>query len=612
MPNPTLLDQQRQLLRAFRHARDQRQDVEQSARDRLRAELQQADEDLDRNERQAKQTRAQVEAQATERHRTERTAADAELATVRQETDARFQRVEAETTARYQAERQSADEALAEVQRQTKGRWTTQQADTSAVLEAKRREIGAEWEGRRAQAAGLLENAEKAIEYPRLALVAVKRGHLLPERAPDRDVALDERERLDPAPALANSSEAVKQAARAVESAAEELARWRVKRNWRIGAAAVAVVVVALLAGYLYMQWYNEQQRRVNAAFVAFQAPTWTAEAQAAQTAEVQTQRTAEAQAQQTAEAEAQQTVEAQAQQTAEAQQTAAAQARQTAEAEARQTAEAQATAYARATYEAQSRAATEAFAEELALLKERFDLDFVFVPAGDFNMGDGGQYTVYLDDYWIGLTEVTVEQYRRFAQAGGYDEPRWWTEAGWSYRQTRDISGPRCQENANLSFPQACVSWYEAVAYANWLSFESSLDVRLPTEAEWEKAARGTDGRTYPWGNQPPALLVRSQGNFRRNSGLEWSTVGRFPDGAGPYGALDMVGNVWEWTSSETSDYPYRADDGREEVEGNADRVGRGGSMISDLLWLSTFARNRVTPEHDGTDVGFRLVVVP
>lgn len=357
MPNPTLLDQQRQLLRAFRHARDQRQDVEQSARDRLRAELQQADEDLDRNERQAKQTRAQVEAQATERHRTERTAADAELATVRQETDARFQRVEAETTARYQAERQSADEALAEVQRQTKGRWTTQQADTSAVLEAKRREIGAEWEGRRAQAAGLLENAEKAIEYPRLALVAVKRGHLLPERAPDRDVALDERERLDPAPALANSSEAVKQAARAVESAAEELARWRVKRNWRIGAAAVAVVVVALLAGYFYVQWYNEQQRRVNAAFVALLAPTWTAEVQATQKAIAQA--TTDAQA--TLDAQAVATATAQAQATQWAHATVAVQVQATANAQATLDAQVQATVLANATAAAMHEATAQA-----------------------------------------------------------------------------------------------------------------------------------------------------------------------------------------------------------------------------------------------------------
>ena len=459
MSEPTLTDQQRQLLHAFRQAVSQRIENEKAADDRLRSEQRQADQDLARIKQGAEQQRTQAEVAANERYQTEIATAAAELARVRRKTQEKLQHTEAEAASGYSQGRQTADEAMAEVQRQTEERLNTQEADINAALEARRGEIEAEWQKRRAEAADLLKNTERTIRYPAFSLGTVNLGQLLPERAPDRDIILDERERLDPARALAESSKAANEAARAVERATNELGRWRVKRNWYIGAIAVAVLVVALFARNMYTQWYNEQQRQARIAFEAFMAPTWTAEVQAEQTAEAQ----------------------------------------------------------ARQAVEAQSRATAEAFTDELALLKRRFDLDLVFVPAGDFKMDDRSQYTVYLNDYWIGLTEVTVKQYQRFVEAGGYDEQAWWTKAGWDYRQTMNISGPRCQEGAVSKLPQPCVSWYEAIAYTNWLSHESGLNVRLPTEAEWEKAARGTDGRTYPWGNTIPAESgSRNQGYQR------------------------------------------------------------------------------------------------
>jgi formylglycine-generating enzyme required for sulfatase activity len=159
-----------------------------------------------------------------------------------------------------------------------------------------------------------------------------------------------------------------------------------------------------------------------------------------------------------------------------------------------------------------------------------------VFVPDGEFLMGSGDsdadadsdeqpQHSVYLDAYWIDQTEVTQATYARCVAEGKCTEPMHasaYAQAGYA------------------DHPVIGVTWFQASDYCAWAGR------RLPTEAEWEKAARGTDARLYPWGNTEPSSKVL---NFNRQAG-DTTAVGVYPAGASPYGALDMAGNVWEWVA--------------------------------------------------------------
>ncbi len=150
---------------------------------------------------------------------------------------------------------------------------------------------------------------------------------------------------------------------------------------------------------------------------------------------------------------------------------------------------------------------------------------EMVWVPAGEFIMGskhgwsgDTSERTVYLDGFWMYKFEVTVAQYRKFCKETNREMPA--TTATWRLR---------------TDYPIANVSWEDADAYAQWAG------AHLPTEAQWEKAARGTDGREWPWGSQRDDS--KCAGNGKRVH-----PVGSYPAGASPYGCMDMTGNVWEW----------------------------------------------------------------
>ena len=177
-----------------------------------------------------------------------------------------------------------------------------------------------------------------------------------------------------------------------------------------------------------------------------------------------------------------------------------------------------------------------------------------VLVPAGPFVMGqpekdflaedhEKPQREVYLSDYWIDAFPVTNARFTLFLAAGGYEQPHWWCPEGWAWKCRRRIGKPLLWGEAGwdgADQPVAGVSWYEADAYARWAGR------RLPTDAEWEKAARGTDRRRYPWGDDWPTALVA---NFNLNIGRT-TPVGQYAEGVSPYGCYDMAGNVNNWTS--------------------------------------------------------------
>lgn len=226
------------------------------------------------------------------------------------------------------------------------------------------------------------------------------------------------------------------------------------------------------------------------------------------------------------------------------------------------------------------------------ATVKTPIDFDWVEIPAGEFVMGSNDYddekppHTLYLPTYYIARTPLTNAQYQHYVRATGQPAPSHW----------EDGQIPKGKEN----HPVVYISWHDALAFCHW------ANVRLPTEAEWEKAARGTDGRIYPWGDSKPD---KSRANFYREVG-DTTPVGAYPKGASPYGVLDMAGNVWEWTSSLNMGYPYAADDGREDLNAEGRRVVRGGFWFDGPFFLRGAGRLWDSPDGRDYYLGVRLAV--
>jgi formylglycine-generating enzyme required for sulfatase activity len=228
-------------------------------------------------------------------------------------------------------------------------------------------------------------------------------------------------------------------------------------------------------------------------------------------------------------------------------------------------------------------------------------------VPAGEFLMGanDGNsdekpQHTVYLDFFWIMQTEVTNVQYGWCVAAGGCTAP------GSTASSTRSEYYGRTEY---ADYPMINVDWMQADAYCRWAGG------RLPTEAEWEKAARGTDGRIYPWGNEVPDARRANYATFASSVG-DTTSAGNYPSGASPYGALDMAGNVWEWTADWYDAYYYaRAPAPGRNPTGPASgdyRVLRGGGCDRYGSNLRVASRRSYYPTGMDDFVGFRCVAAP
>lgn len=177
-----------------------------------------------------------------------------------------------------------------------------------------------------------------------------------------------------------------------------------------------------------------------------------------------------------------------------------------------------------------------------------------VLVPAGPFIAGvpetdflsedhEKPERTVFLSPFWMDVYPVTNARFAKFVAAGGYEDLQWWCSAGWDWKSQSNTHRPLQWQEPGWDGPEqpvAGVSWYEADAYSRWAGR------RLPTDMEWEKAARSADGRRYPWGNDWPNS---NRANFNMMVGRT-TPVGLFPEGKSPYGCHDMGGNINNWTS--------------------------------------------------------------
>ena len=193
-------------------------------------------------------------------------------------------------------------------------------------------------------------------------------------------------------------------------------------------------------------------------------------------------------------------------------------------------------------------------------------------------------QTSVNLDGFWMMRTEVTNGQYKRCVEEAACSAP----------------NSARWDDPVYADHPVTGVTWHQANDYAAWVGG------RLPTEAEWEKACRGTEGRIYPWGDSDPTADLA---NYFPNVGGTTPVRKYSPQGDSPYGVADMAGNVWEWTSSQPQAYPYAAGDGREDRTGEAKRVLRGGAWYLSADFVRCASRFSYAPNFGHYDFGFRVV---
>ena len=228
---------------------------------------------------------------------------------------------------------------------------------------------------------------------------------------------------------------------------------------------------------------------------------------------------------------------------------------------------------------------------------KIQISFDWVEIPAGEFLMGsnpiapitsypdESPEHQIDLEEFFISAKPITNAQYEKFVASTGYKKPGHW------------IGGVVPQKKKE--HPVTYIDWNDANAFANWCG------ASLPSEAQWEKSARGSDGRLFPWGDEEP---TNEDANFGNSIG-DTTEVGTHKSGASIFGVLDLAGNVWEWTSSIHREYPYNSNDGREDVNLWGARVVRGGNYLSAAKNIRCADRHSIYPTARDIYIGFRVV---
>jgi len=214
-------------------------------------------------------------------------------------------------------------------------------------------------------------------------------------------------------------------------------------------------------------------------------------------------------------------------------------------------------------------------------MIWEKTDKEMVYVPAGGFLYAEAKEERE-LPGFWIDRAPVTNAEYKGFLDANP-EYPVPFARQDWTQPYNWDKQS-RTYPLGRADHPVVLVTWYDAAAYAEWAG------ARLPTEVEWEKAARGTDGRRYPWGNWEDGRCNTTEANV-----FTTTPVGQYsPHGDSPYGCVDMAGNVWEWTATQDA----------------GDWVVRGGSFINDRFQARSAFRDWDLPDSGIRLYGFRVVV--
>ncbi|WP_177418163.1 formylglycine-generating enzyme family protein [endosymbiont of Lamellibrachia barhami] len=226
-------------------------------------------------------------------------------------------------------------------------------------------------------------------------------------------------------------------------------------------------------------------------------------------------------------------------------------------------------------------------------------DIDWVEIPAGEFLYGDEREKR-YLDSFQISRYPVTNAQYQTFILAGGYESDEWWEGLKKPGRLVSEWDQP--------NRPRTNVDWYEAVAFSRWLTVMLNQPVRLPTEEEWEKAARGSDGWVFPWGEKYINGYANVDESFEDGDGLkETTSVGLYPQGASSYGVMDMAGNVWEWCLNK-GDHPDQIE---ADISGDS-RVLRGGSWLDGQSLARADSRSGLNPDARSRGRGGLRLLLP